>query len=148
MAAAAEAEPAVTVTDALTTVRGLSSQTASPATTTKKPDTGIIGRSRSWCRTRMIGGLFGRTSFGFSVSSGFSALSRLPARQPVIALPEEEAARLHPCRFIHAHLSSGGVLSSSRATTSLRCSHAGVWRATGWEIVQHFLAQQPGRIRG
>jgi hypothetical protein len=22
------------------------------------------------------------------------------------------------------------------------CSHAGVWRATGWEIVQHFLAQQ------
>ena len=23
------------------------------------------------------------------------------------------------------------------------CSHAGVWRATGWEIVQHFLAQQP-----
>src|SRR5205823_6620434 len=66
----------------------------------------------------------------------------------VIALPEEEAARLHPCRFIHAHLSSGGVLSSSRATTSLRCSHAGVWRATGWEIVQHFLAQQPGRIRG
>ena len=23
------------------------------------------------------------------------------------------------------------------------CSHVGVWRATGWEIVQHFLAQQP-----
>jgi len=23
------------------------------------------------------------------------------------------------------------------------CSHTGVWRATGWEIVQHFLAQQP-----
>jgi hypothetical protein len=23
------------------------------------------------------------------------------------------------------------------------CSHRGVWRATGWEIVQHFLAQQP-----
>jgi hypothetical protein len=22
------------------------------------------------------------------------------------------------------------------------CSHAGVWRATGWEIVQHFVAQQ------
>jgi allantoinase len=22
------------------------------------------------------------------------------------------------------------------------CSLAGVWRATGWEIVQHFLAQQ------
>jgi hypothetical protein len=22
------------------------------------------------------------------------------------------------------------------------CSYAGVWRATGWEIVQHFLAQQ------
>ena len=22
------------------------------------------------------------------------------------------------------------------------CSRAGVWRATGWEIVQHFLAQQ------
>ena len=22
------------------------------------------------------------------------------------------------------------------------CSHASVWRATGWEIVQHFLAQQ------
>ena len=22
------------------------------------------------------------------------------------------------------------------------CSHDGVWRATGWEIVQHFLAQQ------
>jgi hypothetical protein len=22
------------------------------------------------------------------------------------------------------------------------CSHEGVWRATGWEIVQHFLAQQ------
>lgn len=22
-------------------------------------------------------------------------------------------------------------------------SHAGVWRATGWEIVQHFLALQP-----
>ena len=21
------------------------------------------------------------------------------------------------------------------------CSHAGVWRATGWEIVQHFLAR-------
>jgi hypothetical protein len=23
------------------------------------------------------------------------------------------------------------------------CSHPGVWRATGWEIVQHFLARQP-----
>jgi hypothetical protein len=23
------------------------------------------------------------------------------------------------------------------------CSHAGVWCATGWEIVRHFLAQQP-----
>jgi allantoinase len=22
------------------------------------------------------------------------------------------------------------------------CSHEGVWRATGWEIVQHFLSQQ------
>jgi len=22
------------------------------------------------------------------------------------------------------------------------CSHPGMWRATGWEIVQHFLAQQ------
>ena len=27
------------------------------------------------------------------------------------------------------------------------CSHAGVWRATGWEIVQHFLAQQPEQMR-
>jgi len=27
------------------------------------------------------------------------------------------------------------------------CAHAGVWRATGWEIVQHFLAQQPGSTR-
>jgi hypothetical protein len=27
------------------------------------------------------------------------------------------------------------------------CSHAGVWRATGWEIVQHFLAQQPEGTR-
>jgi allantoinase len=25
------------------------------------------------------------------------------------------------------------------------CSHTDVWRATGWEIVQHFLAQQLGR---
>ena len=25
------------------------------------------------------------------------------------------------------------------------CSHAGMWRATGWEIVQHFLAQQSER---
>ena len=23
------------------------------------------------------------------------------------------------------------------------CSHTGVWRATGWEIVQHYLSQQP-----
>jgi allantoinase len=23
------------------------------------------------------------------------------------------------------------------------CSHPGVWRATGWEIVQHYLSQQP-----
>ena len=22
------------------------------------------------------------------------------------------------------------------------CSHPGVWRATGWEIVQHYLSQQ------
>jgi hypothetical protein len=22
------------------------------------------------------------------------------------------------------------------------CSHEGVWRVTGWEIVQHFLARQ------
>src|SRR5437870_13059467 len=27
------------------------------------------------------------------------------------------------------------------------CSHPGVWRATGWEIVQHFLAQQPQSAR-
>ena len=27
------------------------------------------------------------------------------------------------------------------------CSHTGVWRATGWEIVQHFLAQQPEKAR-
>ena len=26
------------------------------------------------------------------------------------------------------------------------CSPTGVWRATGWEIVQHFLAQRPKRI--
>jgi allantoinase len=27
------------------------------------------------------------------------------------------------------------------------CSHADVWHATGWEIVQHFLAQQPQSVR-
>lgn len=27
------------------------------------------------------------------------------------------------------------------------CSHAGVWRATGWEIVEHFLATQGEQSR-
>jgi len=35
----------------------------------------------------------------------------------------------------------GSALSMPRSNTS--ASHTGVWRATGWEIVQHFLAQQP-----
>jgi hypothetical protein len=41
-------------------------------------------------------------------------------------------------------LSPASRIESGLSTPALEyiCSHAGVWRATGWEIVQHFLAQQ------
>ena len=41
------------------------------------------------------------------------------------------------------HGSARVALGALDAALEYICSHAGVWRATGWEIVQHFLAQQP-----
>ena len=48
---------------------------------------------------------------------------------------------LDACPFVTGQPQRIGALD---AALEYICSHAGVWRATGWEIVQDFLAQLPG----
>jgi hypothetical protein len=52
-------------------------------------------------------------------------------------IPRVMAIAVHP--FVTGQPHRIGALD---AGLEYICSHAGVWRATGWEIVQHFLAQQ------
>jgi allantoinase len=52
-------------------------------------------------------------------------------------IPRVMAIAVHP--FITRQPHRIGALD---AALEYICSHAGVWRATGWEIVQRFLAQQ------
>ena len=52
-------------------------------------------------------------------------------------IPRVMAIAVHP--FVTGQPHRVGALD---AALEYICSHAGVWRATGWEIVQHFLAQQ------
>jgi hypothetical protein len=47
------------------------------------------------------------------------------------------ASAVHP--FVSGGLHRIGALDSA---LDCSCSHGGVWRATGWDIVQHFLTQQ------
>ena len=53
-------------------------------------------------------------------------------------IPRVMAIAIHP--FVTGQPHRIGGLDSA---LDYICSHEGVWRATGWEIVQHFLAQQP-----
>jgi allantoinase len=53
-------------------------------------------------------------------------------------IPRVMAIAVHP--FVTGQPHRIGALD---AALEYICSHAGVWRATGWEIVQQFLAQQP-----
>jgi allantoinase len=57
-------------------------------------------------------------------------------------IPRVMAIAVHP--FVTGQPHRIGALDSA---LEYICSHAGVWRATGWEIVQHFMAQQPGMSR-
>jgi allantoinase len=52
-------------------------------------------------------------------------------------VPRVMAIAVHP--FVTGQPHRIGALD---AALEYICSHEGVWRATGWEIVQHFLAQQ------
>jgi allantoinase len=52
-------------------------------------------------------------------------------------IPRVMAIAVHP--FVTGQPHRIGALD---AALEYICSHAGVWRTTGWEIVQHFLAQQ------
>jgi allantoinase len=53
------------------------------------------------------------------------------------AVPRVMAIAVHP--FVTGQPHRIGALD---AALEYICSHAGVWRATGWEIVQHYLSQQ------
>ena len=53
-------------------------------------------------------------------------------------IPRVMAIAVHP--FVTGQPHRIGALDSA---LDYICSHKDVWRATGWEIVQHFLAQQP-----
>ena len=52
-------------------------------------------------------------------------------------VPRVMAIAVHP--FVTGQPNRIGALD---AALEYICSHAGVWRATGWEIVQDFLAHQ------
>jgi allantoinase len=55
-------------------------------------------------------------------------------------IPPRMAIAVHP--FVTGQPHKIGALDGA---LEYICSDAGVWRATGWEIVQHFLAQQSER---
>jgi peptidoglycan/xylan/chitin deacetylase (PgdA/CDA1 family) len=55
-------------------------------------------------------------------------------------IPRVMAIAVHP--YVTGQPHRIGALDSA---LDYICSHTGVWRATGWEIVQHFLAQQPAK---
>jgi allantoinase len=57
-------------------------------------------------------------------------------------IPRVMAIVVHP--FVTGQPHRIGALD---AALEYICSHAGVWCATGWEIVQHFLSQQPQSLR-
>jgi peptidoglycan/xylan/chitin deacetylase (PgdA/CDA1 family) len=52
-------------------------------------------------------------------------------------VPRVMAIAVHP--FVTGQPHRIGALD---AALEYICSHEGVWRATGWEIVQHFLSRQ------
>jgi allantoinase len=52
-------------------------------------------------------------------------------------VPRVMAIAVHP--FVTGQPHRIGALD---AALEYICSHPGVWRATGWEIVQHYLSQQ------
>src|SRR5207248_10738757 len=53
-------------------------------------------------------------------------------------VPRVMAIAVHP--FVTGQPHRIGALD---AALEYICSHDGVWRATGWEIIQHYLSQQP-----
>lgn len=57
-------------------------------------------------------------------------------------VPRVMAMAVHPFVTGQPHR-----ISALDAALEYICSHAGVRRATGWEIVQHFPAQQPQSSR-
>jgi hypothetical protein len=58
-----------------------------------------------------------------------------PCRSETV--PRVMATAVHPLVTGQPHR-----IGALDAALEYICSHAGVWRATGWEIVQHFLVQQ------
>ena len=59
-------------------------------------------------------------------------------------MPRNQNERVPRVMAIAASLRDRSAASIGALDAALEyiCSLAGVWRATGWEIVQHFLAQQ------
>jgi hypothetical protein len=57
-------------------------------------------------------------------------------------IPRVMAIAVHP--FVTGQPHRIGALD---AALEYICAHAGVWRATGWEIVQHFLRKASGECR-
>ena len=57
-------------------------------------------------------------------------------------IPRVMAIAVHP--FVTGQPHRIGALDSG---LDYICSHPGVWRATAWEIVQHFLSQPPETAR-
>jgi uncharacterized protein YjaZ len=71
---------------------------------------------------------------------------------PITRRPKRDAAKLERAGaarhgYRRAFFVTGQPHRIGALDTALEyiCSHAGVWRATGWEIVQRFLAQQSKR---
>ena len=66
------------------------------------------------------------------------AQARCATCLPSETVPRVMAIAVHPFVTGQPHR-----IAALDAALDYICTHAGVWRATGWEIVQHFLAQQP-----
>jgi len=61
---------------------------------------------------------------------------------PLVSLPYSVQTNDVPAYFEMKVTGQPHRIGALDAALEYICSHAGVWRATGWEIVQHFLAQQ------
>jgi len=58
------------------------------------------------------------------------------------AVPRVMAIAVHPFVTGQPHR-----IQALDAALEYICSHAGVWRATGCEIAEHFLSQQPPQVQ-